>query len=434
MNSSSFHAHQISRPSDGYSLQSSDSNKNAASDPWREKNPKIAKKRKFLVDPPLNPDIFFNEINRLNSQAQNFYALLAAKEIQLFDHLNHPVSCAELQRIYPRQEMVLPLLKTLVNSGFLHEEEGKYFNTSLTSTYFVSFSPYYQGAYLDKIKTRMNDLWVHLPEVVRDGPVVYNKKDFFCSMCLPPMAENAMTGRLQHTIRSIVSLPEFLHARRMLDLGGGHGLYAIALASLKHDLNCIVFDLPEVIDVTCDYIIANDMDEQVKVLSGDFFTDNFGSGYDIIFSSSNPSGKNVHMIPKIYDALNPGGLFVNIQSGDTEIDENPLSLLESRMWVLEGEPEWKSHRGKMKHFLSHAYTESLHKAGFEIRQVETIHDGYFENYSVTMLICKKNTCSDPCRKIQLSFIQGDGKTKTMIVDLSQKEINLTQSISSLTGS
>jgi hypothetical protein len=238
------------------------------------------------------------------------------------------------------------------------------------------------------------------------------------------MAENAMTGRLQHTIRSIVSLPEFLHAHRMLDLGGGHGLYAIALASLKKDLNCIVFDLPEVIDVTCDYIIAHDMDDQVKVLSGDFFTDNFGSGYDIILSSSNPSGKNEQMIQKIYDALNPGGLFINIQSGDTEISDNPLSLLESRMWVLEGEPEWKSHRGKMTSFLSHGYTESLHKAGFEICQVDTIHDGYFEDYSVTMLICKKNVSSEPCRKIQLSFIQVNGETKTITVDLSQEEINL----------
>lgn len=361
------------------------------------------KQRIFITNPPVKPDEFFGIIHQMSSETQRFYALFAAQEIRLFDHLDKPTNLQELHQIYPHQEMIFSLLEILVESKFIQEVEGSYQNSPLTSIYFSSTSPYYQGAYLEKIKKRINDLWVHLPEVIRDGPVVYDKKEFFCTMCLPPMAENAMTGRLQYVIRSIVALPEFLSARQMLDLGGGHGLYAIALASLKQDLHCVIFDLPEVVDTTCDYIIAHNMDEQVKVLPGDFFSDEFGSGYDIILSSSNPSGKNPAMIQKIYESLGPGGIFVNIQSGDADIVENPLSQLESRMWILEGEPEWKSHRGKKQPFLSPVYMKMLQDSGFDITQVETIPDGYIEDYTVTMIICKKKELSKLKPSIQISF-------------------------------
>lgn len=377
------------------------------------------KQKIFITNPPISPDQFFDIVHQMSSETQRFYSLIAAEEIRLFDHLDTPRTIQELQQIYPHHEMIAPLLKVLVESNFIQEAEEIYQNTPVTSTYFSSASPYYQGAYLEKIKNRINDLWVHLPEVIRDGPITYDKKEFFCDMCIPPMAENAMTGRLQYVTRSIIALPEFLSTTRMLDLGGGHGLYAIALASLKHDLNCVVFDLPEVIDTTCDYIIAHNMDEQVKVLPGNFFSDDFGSGYDIILSSSNPSGKSPAMMKKIHESLRPGGIFVNIQSGDADIRDNPLFQLESRMWVLEGEPEWKSHRGKKELFLSQSYVKTLQECGFDIKQVETIPDGYIEDYSVTMLICKKKEGSLKNPSIRISVFSSDRGEQRISLNLDQ---------------
>ena len=59
------------------------------------------------------------------------------------------------------------------------------------------------------------------------------------------MAANALTGRLQDVTKAVSSLPEFSAFRSMIDLGGGHGLYAMALARLNPELHAIVFDLPE---------------------------------------------------------------------------------------------------------------------------------------------------------------------------------------------
>ncbi|WP_319579871.1 class I SAM-dependent methyltransferase [uncultured Methanospirillum sp.] len=393
------------------------------------------RQRVFITNPPTEPDLLFTTINRMAAEAQQFYSLIAALNIRLFDHLDVPVSLDDLRQLVPHSDMIPPLLGILVDCGFISEDEAMYQNTQVASTYFTTQSPYYQGAYLEKIRKKISELWVNLPDVIRNGPVVYDKKEFFCDMCLPPMAENAMTGRLQHVVRSIVAMPEFLSAHKMLDLGGGHGLYSIALASLKRDLISIVFDLPEVTDTTCDYIIAHDMDEQVKVFPGNFFTDELGTGYDLILSSSNPSGKKTAMISKIYNALAPGGIFVNIQSSDTDIVDNPISQLERKMWMVDGEPEWKSHKGKQP-FLSDSYVYALRECGFEIKQVEQIPDLCKDDFMVTMIICKKKEQMRPAPSLRITLLSRKQReqTVTLTVDTQDPDWLKTLSLMGLSSS
>jgi len=177
------------------------------------------RQRVFITNPPTEPDLLFATINRMAAEAQQFYSLIAALNIRLFDHLDVPVSLDDLCQIVPHYEMIPPLLGILVDCRFISEDKGTYQNTPAASTYFMTQSPYYQGAYLEKIRKKISELWVNLPDVIRNGPIVYDKKEFFCDMCLPPMAENAMTGRLQHVVRSIVAMPEFLSAHKMLGNG-----------------------------------------------------------------------------------------------------------------------------------------------------------------------------------------------------------------------
>ena len=68
------------------------------------------------------------------------------------------------------------------------------------------------------------------------------------------MAQNTICGRLQEVVRKVTSLPSFFKMKKMIDLGGGHGLYAIALACHDPDLNATVFDLPGVIPLAEEYI------------------------------------------------------------------------------------------------------------------------------------------------------------------------------------
>jgi methylase of polypeptide subunit release factors len=104
------------------------------------------------------------------------------------------------------------------------------------------------------------------------------------------MAENARCGVLQETIRIVMENVDFKNVKKMLDLGGGHGLYAIAFAKMNEKLQAFVFDLPSVTEKTKHFIEKHEA-PNVDLIPGDFFKDEIGNGYDLIFSSFNPGGK-----------------------------------------------------------------------------------------------------------------------------------------------
>jgi hypothetical protein len=203
------------------------------------------------------------------------------------------------------------------------------------------------------------------------------------------MAANALTGRLQDVTSVVTALPKFPLARKMIDLGGGHGLYALSLAASNKALDAVVFDMPEVIPLTQSYIDAYHLEKQVSVMGGNFFTDDIGADYDIILSSSNPSGKSLEMIPKISSALRQGGYFVNIQPGDHEPVHDAGNQLEWELWTFSGEQIPKSLWGKKKGFFTREYQQGLLDAGLQISTVKEIPDPYLKGYAVTLMIAEK---------------------------------------------
>jgi hypothetical protein len=206
------------------------------------------------------------------------------------------------------------------------------------------------------------------------------------------MADNAVSGRLQATVRAVSSLPWFSGFKKMIDLGGRHGLYAIALAVLNPSLHAYVFDLPLVLPATKAYIAKYGAD-RVHAIPGNFFTNDFGKGYDLILSSSNPSGKSFEMLPVIAAALNEGGYFVNVQSlGD--LAKNPLQVLE---WVLWTFPDIDKAQGgftKERRFMTEEYRSVMEAQGFSIVVSEDIRDVYQEDARVRLVIARKGRKPD----------------------------------------
>src|SRR5271157_5867632 len=96
--------------------------------------------------------------------------------------------------------------------------------------------------------------------------------------------------------------------RKMIDPGGGQGLYAIVLASLNPDLDAYLFDLPFVIP-QAKACISKYGTQKVHTITGNFFHRWFREGYDLILSFSNPSGKSLDLLPVIVRVLNARGIF-----------------------------------------------------------------------------------------------------------------------------
>ena len=92
--------------------------------------------------------------------------------------------------------------------------KGNYSDTTLASTYLSTGSPYSQVHYIRQLARMGQDLWTPLAFIVHNGPVQYDKEDFFREYSLPAMAENALSGRLQAVILAVISLPGFENVRR----------------------------------------------------------------------------------------------------------------------------------------------------------------------------------------------------------------------------
>ena len=103
-------------------------------------------------------------------------------------------------------------------------------------------------------------------------------------------------------------------AKRLIDVGGGPGSYAICFCAENKGLEATVFDRPLAIKVALEKIEKHGMLDRVKVTRGDFLEDPLGKEYDVAFGSHiihayGPEDSKT-FLKKCYDALVPGGLFL----------------------------------------------------------------------------------------------------------------------------
>jgi SAM-dependent methyltransferase len=303
---------------------------------------------------------------------RQYHAITTALDLGLFDVLREPKTGKECAEALGCNVDLTSLLCEGLASLNLLEKEGLHYRTSaVADTYFARDSLLCQHHAI-AFKRCLAGLWADLPLILKEGPVTYDRTQMFHDVIIPSMAEYCRCGLLQKVTGLVAALPEFPAARRLLDIGGGHGLYSIALCEKNPRLEATVFDLPMVTAATRDFI-GRYRAERVHVHPGDFFTDPFSNGYDIVFSSSNPGGKVPALIPKIASALKQGGLFINKQDLD-EGQVNPFLNLEWSMWTFHGVQK-KSTRYVFSNSVPFAeYNRQLADHGFVVREVISVDE------------------------------------------------------------
>jgi len=314
-----------------------------------------------------NPLTFLD--NALTGGRQ-YHAVMAALDLGLFEHLREPKTGSECAQVLGcRQEIVTLLCEGLVTLGLLEKTGEEFCNSEITRKCLVAGSPFPQQHAI-AFQKKLAGFWADLSRIAKEGPVTCDRAQMFKDVIIPSMAENCRCGLLQQVTASVATIPEFPAARRLLDLGGGHGLYSIAFCQKNPGLNAVVFDLPPVTDATRDFISRYRAD-RVSVQPGDFFKDSIGSGYDIVFSSSNPGGKVPELIPKIAAALNPGGLFINKQAID-DAPYDPWLSLEWNLWTFEGVQKQPARYVFANSVPFAEYNRLLGEHGFVVREVVPI--------------------------------------------------------------
>ncbi|WP_292379022.1 class I SAM-dependent methyltransferase [Methanosarcina sp. UBA289] len=344
----------------------------------------------LMQKPDIDSDRFFKLIDSSIQGLKEYRLIISALELGIFEALKTPLSSRDLAEKLGCDPLLMPhFCEALYNLGLLDrfeegafEEEGNvlskekaekrdldsegrcgyksedeseekseeksesqiqsggarngtavYLVSELSAAYLLESSPFSQQHYLAG-RLKNVELWNRLPQIMKTGPEIFEKGTYFQEV-VHSMAENARCGMLQETVKIVTEHVEFEKVKKLLDLGGGHGLYAIAFAKLNEKLRAFVFDLPPVTEKTKEFIEEYGA-SNVGIIPGDFFKEEIGDEYDLIFSSFNPGGKVPSLIPKLAEALNPGGIFVTRQMPDEKMESSSLLSLDWNLWTFEG--------------------------------------------------------------------------------------------------
>jgi acetylserotonin N-methyltransferase len=135
---------------------------------------------------------------------------------------------------------------------------------------------------------------------------------------------------------------EFRGVHRLLDVAGGSGCYAIALALRHSHMRCTVADLPPVANDARSYIQRYDCEARVDTFGFNMFTDAWPAGYDAVLMTNvlhdwDPD-RRTQLVTSAFNALPPGGhLFIHeILLNDSQDGPLPAALFSVMMLGTRG--------------------------------------------------------------------------------------------------
>jgi len=253
------------------------------------------------------PDSLLERINAFRESR----VLLTAIELDVFTAVGQGATAPEVSaRLSTDPRATEMLLNALTAIGLLTKREGVFRNSTEAARWLDDTSPDSARAALMHV-VNLWPSWSHLTECVRKGSCrpakrrTHAETEAFIAM----MHCNAR-GRAPMVVEAV----GVEGVRRVLDLGGGSGAYAIAFAQASPDLQADILDLPPVLPIARRHIEAAGLVGRVRTLVGNIVQDSYGSGYDLVFISAichmlDPI-ENRAMLRKSCRALAPGGRVV----------------------------------------------------------------------------------------------------------------------------
>ncbi len=204
--------------------------------------------------------------------------LLTALELDVFSAVGEGATAAQVgKKINASERGVAMLLNALVALKLLAKSGEQYRNTAESARYFAQGSKDNQRDGLQHL-VNIWQRWSTMTEAVRRGTKVEIER--------PAAWTRHFIDAMQHNAKD--RAPQVVKAlgtegvRRVLDLGGGSGIYSIAFAKAAPAVQCEILDLPEVVPLASEYVDKAGVSAQVKLRGGDMLHDEFGSGFDVI--------------------------------------------------------------------------------------------------------------------------------------------------------
>jgi SAM-dependent methyltransferase len=204
----------------------------------------------------------------------------------------HPSSNADIARHFAFHERPVDVMTTLFVSKGLLERDGAVLRlTALAREHLTATSPWFLGPYFPRVSDR--PIAADLVAILRSGqPASFASRkdtdDWHKAMEQEAFAEEflaAMDVRGRFTGHALAANLA-LRGRRLLDVAGGTGVFACALAARFPDLRATVLEKPPVDRIAARIIARRGFASRVDVIAADMLNDPLPPGYDVhLFSN-----------------------------------------------------------------------------------------------------------------------------------------------------
>lgn len=233
----------------------------------------------------------------------------------------HPGSIADIARHFSFHTRPVDVMTTVfVAKGLLERDGDAVRLTPLAREHLVAGSRWYLGPYFPKITDR--PIARDLIEILRtDKPANFasrtDQADWHKAMETEAFAEEfiaAMDVRGRFLAQALAKNLDLTNARSLLDVAGGSGIYACALAAHFPSLRASVFEKAPVDRVATRAIRARGFESRIDVVTGDMLEDRLPGGYDVHLMSNVLHDWDVPIVLELLkaaaDALPSGGTVV----------------------------------------------------------------------------------------------------------------------------
>jgi 2-polyprenyl-3-methyl-5-hydroxy-6-metoxy-1,4-benzoquinol methylase len=250
---------------------------------------------------------------------------------------NHPSTfeqiCSELELKSRPTDVMLTLFTAM---DYLENRSGVFQLTPLAREHLVKDSPFYIGPYYASLKDRpvCKDMLSALrTDRVANWGSFKDEKAWAKAMEDETFANHftaAMDCRGVYLGQAVAKSIDLASRQRLLDIGGGSGIYACSLVAHFKNLQAAVFEKSPVDQVAQRAIANRGSRERVQVIVGDMFKESLPSGFDVHLISNVLHDWDVPEVRKILratvSALAPGGLLIIHDAWINETKSGPLPV------------------------------------------------------------------------------------------------------------
>lgn len=293
--------------------------------------------RLFLLRMNKSPGLFLDIFG-----AGAFHAVRVALKLGVFESLSRgSLTAAEVAGdIKADARGTRILLEGLESFGYLKKHNDQYSNSSMTVKWLLSSSSTNLADIIDLGENHILEFSrMYLEESIRRGKPPMTIYEWFDqqpgSWRAFQLYSTAVARMVGDELLTKLKIP--MKARRLIDVGGGHGLYSIMFCRQNPMLSATVFDLPQALTVADELIPAEQLSDRILTKPGNFWIDDLGDNFDValmfnIIHAYSPD-KNIELLRKVASSMNSGGLIVIMdQLADKTI--SPLARVGTRFFGL----------------------------------------------------------------------------------------------------